>query len=372
MICELCRHDKPQENRFCGMCGMPLEAAVFKSKSEPAYAAQADSSQSPAGGESTGPQGPNLPFENTAQSRPTRKLPEPIRPFWERHPVTSVVDEEPTPLIFSDFSAALSSAVASEGLAAGEAVCEAVLDCSSATAFEQPSRNASAPRSMAGSILGAWIAKTPKAEPRLRSPSLRRSAARRFWDSALNLMPAPTTCSKMKTLASPWVGYTVAVALILFATLAALKWHTEVKSQAQKNATSPQTAPSPSGSAATAAFPEPRARAARQEQRRAATPAEDDSMLLLAQKYLQGRGVPRDCGRGLTYLKEAVRRPSAHARSQMGALYATGTCVPQSRVEAYRWFSSALEIDPRNPWLARERDMLHGEMASFERQQVTR
>jgi len=108
------------------------------------------------------------------------------------------------------------------------------------------------------------------------------------------------------------------------------------------------------------------------QERRVATSAEDDSTLLLAQKYLQGRGVPRDCGRGVSYLKEAVRRPSAHARSQMGALYATGTCVPQSRVEAYRWFSSALDIDPRNPWLVRERDTLYGEMTSFERQQVNR
>jgi hypothetical protein len=40
-------------------------------------------------------------------------------------------------------------------------------------------------------------------------------------------------------------------------------------------------------------------------------------------------------------------------------------------VEAYRWFSSALEVDPRNPWLARERDSLYGEMTAAERRQVT-
>jgi len=176
LICELCRHDNPQENRFCGMCGTSLKTTVFKSKSEPAYTPQGDSSQSPAGGESTSSQRPNLPFETTAQSRPARKPPEPVRPFWERHPVTPVVDEEPTPPQFN------------------------------AIAFEEPRRNASAPRSTAGSMLGAWVAETsekPKAEPLLRSPSLRRSAARRLWDSALNLMPVPTTCSKMKKLAAP-------------------------------------------------------------------------------------------------------------------------------------------------------------------------
>jgi hypothetical protein len=114
--------------------------------------------------------------------------------------------------------------------------------------------------------------------------------------------------------------------------------------------------------------PPPKTRAsARQRQ----VPPEDDSTLLLAQKYLKGQGVPQNCQQGLSYLREAARKSSARARSQMGALYATGTCVPQSRVEAYRWFSSALEVDPRNPWLARERDSLYGEMTAAERRQVT-
>ena len=99
-------------------------------------------------------------------------------------------------------------------------------------------------------------------------------------------------------------------------------------------------------------------------------PAVDDSMLMKAQKYLQGQGVPRSCERGMIYLRQAVRQPSARARSQMGALYATGTCVPQNRVEAYRWFTSALDLDPRNPWLARERDMLYTQMTSSERRTV--
>jgi len=71
------------------------------------------------------------------------------------------------------------------------------------------------------------------------------------------------------------------------------------------------------------------------------------------------------------YLRQAVRQPSPRARSQMGALYATGTCVPQNRVEAYRWFTSALDLDPRNPWLARERDILYSEMTPTERQRVS-
>ncbi len=95
-----------------------------------------------------------------------------------------------------------------------------------------------------------------------------------------------------------------------------------------------------------------------------------DALLLMAQRYLHGLGVPRDCEQGLVYLREAVRQPSAPARSQMGALYATGTCVPQNRVEAYRWFSSAMEVEPTNSWLGRERDTLYGEMTAAERQQL--
>ena len=51
----------------------------------------------------------------------------------------------------------------------------------------------------------------------------------------------------------------------------------------------------------------------------------------------------------------------------MGALYATGTCVPLARLNAYRWFTSARQMAPGNPWLARERDQLYAQMSSAER-----
>jgi hypothetical protein len=56
----------------------------------------------------------------------------------------------------------------------------------------------------------------------------------------------------------------------------------------------------------------------------------------------------------------------------MGALYATGTCVPLNRVTAYHWFSSALQMAPSNPWLARERDELYAQMSTAERRQADR
>ncbi len=99
---------------------------------------------------------------------------------------------------------------------------------------------------------------------------------------------------------------------------------------------------------------------------------EDNPLLQLAQKYIRGQGVHQDCATGLAYLREAMKRPNAAAASQMGALYATGTCVPLDRVAAYRYFSSALQMDPNNAWLAQERDELYGQMSSAERRQADR
>jgi hypothetical protein len=126
-----------------------------------------------------------------------------------------------------------------------------------------------------------------------------------------------------------------------------------------------QTSPARTKAAESASLAASRKPASPNDQQRA------DALLLMAQKYLHGLGVPRDCEQGLVYLREAVRQPNAPARSQMGALYATGTCVPQNRVEAYRWFSSAMEVEPTNTWLGRERDTLYGEMTAAERQQLS-
>ncbi|MFI5108789.1 MAG: hypothetical protein ACHP78_08085 [Terriglobales bacterium] len=113
------------------------------------------------------------------------------------------------------------------------------------------------------------------------------------------------------------------------------------------------------------------AHASRQRPAEAAAP-EDNPQLQLAQKYIRGQGVRQDCVTGLAYLREAMKRPNSAAASQMGALYATGTCVPLDRLAAYRYFSSALQMTPSNAWLARERDELYGQMSSAERHQADR
>ena len=95
--------------------------------------------------------------------------------------------------------------------------------------------------------------------------------------------------------------------------------------------------------------------------------------LIQAQNYLQGRGgVHQDCDQGLIYLKAATEKNDPAAAVQMGALYASGHCVQQDRVMAYRWFNSAHELDPANPWIQTNLDQLWAQMAPQERKQVAR
>lgn len=92
--------------------------------------------------------------------------------------------------------------------------------------------------------------------------------------------------------------------------------------------------------------------------------------LLKAQQYLQGRGVQQSCEQGLIYLRAATQQNDPAAAIQMGALYASGHCVPQDRVMAYRWFNSAHELDPGNHWIQTDLDQLWARMTPQERQKA--
>ncbi len=92
--------------------------------------------------------------------------------------------------------------------------------------------------------------------------------------------------------------------------------------------------------------------------------------LLRAQQYLQGRGVKQNCEQGLMYLRAAAEKNEPAAAVQMGALYASGHCVQRDQVTAYRWFNSAHELDPANPWIQTNLDQLWAQMTPQERQRV--
>jgi TPR repeat protein len=59
---------------------------------------------------------------------------------------------------------------------------------------------------------------------------------------------------------------------------------------------------------------------------------------------------------------------NAQARSQLGALYATGHCVPLDRARAYNWFSLAVRAaSGHNIWIERNRQMLWEQMTEAEK-----
>lgn len=97
-------------------------------------------------------------------------------------------------------------------------------------------------------------------------------------------------------------------------------------------------------------------------------------LLAKAENYLYGRGgVPKSCRQALVYFKAAADRQNPSALSHVGAMYATGECgVRVDRVQAYKWFSKAYQLQPSNSYLERNLTMLWREMSDQERQAVTR
>jgi hypothetical protein len=95
-----------------------------------------------------------------------------------------------------------------------------------------------------------------------------------------------------------------------------------------------------------------------------------DAMMYAGERYLYGRGVPRDCKQALEYFMTGAGQQNPRALSRMGSLYATGTCVSLNRVMAYTWFSRALAHDRGNASIEHNLNMLWRDMDTRERKQV--
>ena len=90
----------------------------------------------------------------------------------------------------------------------------------------------------------------------------------------------------------------------------------------------------------------------------------------LANLYIKGDGIPRNCEQALVLLKSAAATENAPARSRLGSLYATGNCVPRDRVKAYEWMTSSLQANPNSQWARQYRDELWTRMTPSERAQA--
>lgn len=100
------------------------------------------------------------------------------------------------------------------------------------------------------------------------------------------------------------------------------------------------------------------------------TLGEKDPLIIQADKYIQGRGVRKNCSTGINLLRQAVSEGNPAASVKLGALYWSGTCVTQSKVTAYRWFSRAHSLEPTNRWVERSRNSLWASMSPEEQRRV--
>ncbi len=97
-----------------------------------------------------------------------------------------------------------------------------------------------------------------------------------------------------------------------------------------------------------------------------------EASVRLAENYMYGKGVAKNCDQAIVLLRSASAHSYARARGKLGAMYATGECVQQDRVQAYQWLSSALEANPSSQWTSQYRDTLWNQMTAAERSRVHR
>ena len=89
-----------------------------------------------------------------------------------------------------------------------------------------------------------------------------------------------------------------------------------------------------------------------------------NKMLQAGEKYLYGRGVPRSCDQAMIYFRAAADQNNAPAMSHLAALYNSGECVKQDTSQAYNWLLRAHDADPNNVWIERDLEMMKRQMAS--------
>lgn len=80
--------------------------------------------------------------------------------------------------------------------------------------------------------------------------------------------------------------------------------------------------------------------------RQAATTGKSPSAeYALGRMYLRGDGVARDEKEGMIWLTRAANDGQPAAQYMLGAAYEVGTVVKQNKIDAYYWYSAALEGD---------------------------
>jgi hypothetical protein len=98
------------------------------------------------------------------------------------------------------------------------------------------------------------------------------------------------------------------------------------------------------------------------------SPTKSFDQVTEAERYIYARGERQDCDRGIRMLRPAAEKSNPKAMISLGALYATGVCVPRDLPTAYRWFALALRKQPDNEPLQENLNRLWAQMTQPERQ----
>lgn len=94
--------------------------------------------------------------------------------------------------------------------------------------------------------------------------------------------------------------------------------------------------------------------------------APGESLAAQGENYLYGNTVPQDCTLAKKVLLTAAQKKSVHAQTLLGAMYATGHCVDRDLPSSYRWFASALSLNPGNHRLQSDVEMVWRQMTPEE------
>jgi hypothetical protein len=88
--------------------------------------------------------------------------------------------------------------------------------------------------------------------------------------------------------------------------------------------------------------------------------------------YLYGTGGRQDCVRARASLMAAAEQENTEAQTVLGAMFATGHCVPVDLPSAYRWLARAQRQDPASPLVTSNMRMVWNEMTAEQQQAATR
>jgi zinc ribbon protein/Sel1 repeat-containing protein len=103
----------------------------------------------------------------------------------------------------------------------------------------------------------------------------------------------------------------------------------------------------------------------------AAAASPDADLELAGERYLYGNGLPQNCARAESNLRNAATHGNTKAQTVLGTMYATGHCVGRDLPTAYRWFARALHQEPQNSRISADLQVLWRQMTPQEKQLAT-